>query len=163
RFLLLLICFALFPLAAEDFGQREHFVLALLVPYVLLVAARLGGAWVPRRTRIWIGCLAGAAVALKPHFALAWLALEYFLHVRGPGERTYATPQLVGGLGFLVVYAILIVIVSPEYLPLAIALGPAYTRYLRESPFSLALLAPGAPLVWFTLLAMVVLRRYTRH
>ena len=32
RALILLLAFALFPLAGQDFGEREHLVLALVVP-----------------------------------------------------------------------------------------------------------------------------------
>ena len=41
--LTLLLAFVLFPLAAQDFGEREHLVLALLLPYVLVVTARREG------------------------------------------------------------------------------------------------------------------------
>jgi hypothetical protein len=163
RYLLLLLCFALFPLAAEDFGQREHFVLALLAPYLLVAAARLRGARVGALDAMWVGVFAGVAMALKPHFAVAWLGLEIFVRLRGPRDRAAATPEMLGALGFLTVYAIAVAFLTPDYITLAAALGPAYTRYLRESPYSLLLLAPGAPLVIFALLSALVLRRYARR
>jgi hypothetical protein len=164
RYFLLLLCFALFPLAAEDFGQREHFVLALLAPYVLLVAARrraaaLRGAG-PRYTELAaIGVLAGVALALKPHFVLAWILLAAVLPVRG---RWRLTTDVVWTLAFLAVYAALVLLLTPEYLAMAFELGPWYLRYLREPLSSLILLAPGAPLVFLSLLAAAVLRRFSR-
>jgi hypothetical protein len=164
RYLLLLLCFALFPLAGDDFGQREHFVLALLTPYILLVAAQRRGAALrgvgPHRSeRVVIGVLAGVALALKPHFVLAWLALVFFQPARG---RWRAAPEVAWTLTFLGVYAVIVLLATPEYLTMALALGPAYLRYLREPWYSLLLLAPGAPLVIFSLLAAAVLRRFSR-
>ena len=164
RYLLLLLCFVLFPLAGDDFGQREHFVLALLTPYVLLVAAQRRGAALrgvgPRRSeRVVIGVLAGAALALKPHFAPAWLALVFFQPARG---RWRSAPEAVWTLVFLGFYAAVVLLVTPGFFTMALALGPAYLRYIREPWYSLFVLAPGAPLVFVALLAAVVLRRRSR-
>ncbi len=164
RYLLLLLCFALFPLVGDDFGQREHFVLALLTPYILLVAAQRRGAALrgvgPRRSeRVVIGVLAGVALALKPHFALAWLALVFFQPARG---RWRAAPEVVWTVVFLGAYAAVVLLATPQFLAMALALGPAYLRYIREPWYSLLVLAPGAPLVFVTLLAAIVLRRFSR-
>jgi hypothetical protein len=101
------------------------------------------------------------AVALKPQFVAVWLALEAFVWVRSPRERG-AAPELLGALGLLTAYGIAVVLLTPQYLGLATALGPAYSHYLREPIYSLAALAPGVPLVLFALLALVVLRPYSR-
>ncbi len=164
RYLLLLLCFALFPLAGDDFGQREHFVLALLTPYILLVAAQRRGAALrgvaPHRSeRVVIGVLAGAALALKPHFAPAWLALVFFQPARGRWRRA---PEVTWTLVFLSVYAAIVLLVAPEFLTMALELGPAYLQYIREPWYSLLVLAPGAPLVFVTLLAAIALRRFSR-
>jgi hypothetical protein len=159
RYCLLLLCFALFPLAAEDLGQREHFVLALLAPYLLLVAARLRGRAPPMGAAVGLGILAGIAIALKPHFALAWLALEAFRSTR---RAPRLTPELVGALAFLVGYAALVILVTPEFVAMASALGPLYLRYLHAPFFSLFVLAPGALLVLVALLAAGVLRPSSR-
>jgi hypothetical protein len=160
RYCLLLLCFALFPLAAEDLGQREHFVLALLAPYILLVTARLRGREPPFGEALGLGILAGIAIALKPHFALAWLALEAFRLTRGSARLT---PELIGTVVFLVAYAATVILIAPEFLTMASALGPLYLRYLHAPFYSLFVLAPGALLVLVALLAAAVLRRSSRH
>ncbi len=162
--LLVLLFFALFPLAGDDFGQREHFVLALLLPYLLLVAARVRGqagglSWSEAGG---IGLLAGLALALKPHFAIAWLALEGYGRFRRPVARWRPTPELAGTIVLLAAYAGAIALLTPDYFRLAKELGPAYIRYLREPLWSLLLTAPGAALVFLALLAHVALRRYER-
>jgi hypothetical protein len=63
---------------------------------------------------------------------------------------------------FLGFYAAVVLLVTPEFLTMALALGPAYLRYIREPWYSLFVLAPGAPLVFVSLLAAAVLRRRSR-
>jgi len=164
RYLLLLLCFALFPLAAGDFGQREHLVLALLAPNILLVAARRRGAALrgtgPRYTELaLVGVLSGIALALKPQFALAWLALMVFQPARG---RWRLGAEVVWTLAFLGAYAVVLLLAVPEYLAMVSVVGASYLRYLREPWYSVLFLAPGAPLVFVALLAAFVLRRYSR-
>jgi hypothetical protein len=164
RYLTLLLCFALFALARIDFGQREHFVLALLLPYLLLVGAELRGRRPPSLEAGAIGALAAIAVALKPHFGLVWLVLEGFRRVRAsPVERWRITPEMAGMLGFLAAYVLLVLWLTPDYLAVAALLGPAYATYMREPFANLLVMGPGAPLIWFALLAFVVLRRQTNH
>ena len=76
RYVLLLLCFVLFPLSGEDFGQREHLVLALLLPYLAILGARLDYRQVAAVDAGAAGALAGLALALKPPFAIAWVAVE---------------------------------------------------------------------------------------
>jgi len=159
RYCLLLLCFALFPLAGEDVGQREHFVLALLAPYILVVAGRLRGREPLVGEAVGLGMLGGIAIALKPHFALAWLGLEAF---RLAHRSQRLTPELMGTLLFLIGYAVTVILVTPEFLTMASALGPTYLLYLRAPFYSLFLLAPGALLVFVALLGAMVLRPSSR-
>ncbi len=163
RYLALLLCFALFALARIDYGQREHFVLALLLPYVWLVAAERYGRRPPSLEAGGIGVLAAVAVALKPHFVLVWLALEGVRRLRAPPvERWRLQPEMAGVLGFLAAYVLAILLFTPNYLALTALLAPAYAVYMRESFINLLGVGPGAPLVWFVLLAAFVLRRQAR-
>ena len=163
RYLILLVCFALFALARPDFGQREHFVLALLLPYVLLVAADRRGRRPGALVAVAVGVLAGGAIGLKPPFGLVWLAVEAFRRLRGPrSARWRPAPEVAGVIGFLLVYAVVTLLVTPDYVRIVEVLGPAYTRYLRQPFLVLLVIGPGVPLVWFTLLARVGLRRQAR-
>lgn len=164
RYLLLLLCFALFPLAGGDFGQREHLVLALLAPNILLVAARrrgaaLRGAGPGHADLALVGVLSGVALALKPQFALAWLALVAFQPARG---RWRLGAEVVWTLAVLGAYAVVLLSAAPEYLAMVSLIGGSYLRYLREPWYSVLFLAPGAPLVFVALLAAFVLRRHSR-
>jgi hypothetical protein len=159
RYLQALLCIALFPLAGVDFGEREHLVIALLLPFVFLVVARARGRWVPDLEEAGIGLLAGLGVALKPHFGLVWLALEWLRRRRATPDRGHLTPATAAVLTSLALYLVAIVAFTPEYLVVAAVLGPAYARFLSDPFLHLLATAPGAPLVFFALLALVALRR----
>jgi hypothetical protein len=160
RVVLLAAAVALFPLAGVDFGEREHLVLALLLPYIVLLAIRLEGREPTRPDALTAGALAGAALALKPHFAVAWLALECYARVRGPRTRRFApTAEIAAAVAVLSSYAVGIMRLTPAYVDLALRLGPAYARYLRDPFYGLLVTAPGVALAWFAILAAIAGRR----
>jgi hypothetical protein len=159
RYLLVLLCIALFPLAGEDFGEREHFVVALLLPFAFLVLARIRGRWVPDLEEAWIGLLAGIGIALKPHFAVVWIALEALRRWRVTADRGHLTPATGAVLTSFAAYAVTVLAATPDYLVLVGVLGPAYARFLSDPFLHLLVTAPGAPLVLFALLALAALWR----
>ena len=159
RYLLVLLCIALFPLAGDDFGEREHFVVALLLPFAFLVLARIRGRWVPDLEEAWIGLLAGIGIALKPHFALVWIALEALRRWRVTADRGHLTPATGAVLTSFAAYAVTVLAATPDYLVLVGVLGPAYARFLSDPFLHLLVTAPGAPLVLFALLALAALWR----
>jgi hypothetical protein len=157
---LLLIGFALFPLAGTDFGQREHLMLAFLLPYVLLAAARLQGAQVSPRAAFLTGMVAGIGLCLKPHFLLAWLAVDAFRRIRTKADRWRLTPELIGLWASIACYLAVVAAVTPDYFQVAAVLGPAYTSFMQRSLLDVTILAPAAPLVGFALLAFAA---HARH
>ncbi len=66
----------LLPLVGYDFGQREHLITLLLLPYLVSAAARAHASDPPRCIAIWIGAAAGLAIGMKPQYALVVLAVE---------------------------------------------------------------------------------------
>ena len=73
---LVTVAIVLLPLVGYDFGQREHLITLLLLPYLVGAAARAHAADPPRSVAIWIGAAAGLAIGMKPQFALVVLAAE---------------------------------------------------------------------------------------
>jgi hypothetical protein len=157
RYVLLWLCLILFPLARDDFGQREHLVLALLLPYVAVALARLGGKRVALSDALAAGLLAGIALALKPPFVLAWLAVEVWYRWRGYAERWRLTPEVAGTVGVSVAYFAAVLTFTPEYPRLVGLLGGAFMTYLRSTPLTM-LTTPGALLIGFALLAALATR-----
>jgi len=161
RTLVLVVALALFPVAGNNFGQREHLLIALALPYVLLAGGRADGRRVPTGPAWGTGVLAGAGLALKPHFLLVWAALEAYLAWRLRARRV--SHEALGVVAFLAVYLVGIALLTPQYFGLVRLLGPAYSGFGYDPFFHVLVTAPGTTVCYLAALAWVALRREARH
>jgi hypothetical protein len=161
RLALLLAGFVLLPLAAEDFGEREHLLLILALPYVALAAVRRERQPVSRAAAISVGLMAGLAVALKPYFVLLPLAVEATLLRNRPNIRT--RPELAGAASVLLGYLAAVALWAGPYWKVVREMGSAYYGFLRESiPFT-AVAGDGAGVALCAMLAWVAMRDTARR
>jgi hypothetical protein len=130
-----------------ELGQREHLLMAAILPYLVLYACRLDGRRLHWMAALAAGVLAGFGCALKPRYAAVFVVLECLALLRDPGLRGW---RLRGGLlgvmplaaaGTLAGYGALVLLTCPNYLhravPLALALYGAtdvsFTQLLGDS------------------------------
>jgi len=163
RAIVLLLVFTLFNLPGQDFGEREHLLLMLAVPYLLLAAARAAGREIPTSQAVLVGLLAAIGLALKPHFVLLWLATEGYLRLTRRVALRSVTPETCAIAAFLALYLGATVIWAPEYFGIVQLLARPYTRFLYDPFWHLLLTGRGALLTLFALLAYAALRRHVRH
>jgi hypothetical protein len=163
RGIMLLLVFVLFNLPGQDFGEREHLLLMLALPYLLLAAARATGREIPTSHALVIGLLAGAGLSLKPHFVVLWLAIEVYLRLTRRVAPLAVTPETGAIAVFLGLYGIGMLVWAPEYLGLVRLLAAPYTRFLYDPFWHLLLTGRGALLTLFALLTCFALRRHARH
>jgi hypothetical protein len=173
RRLLVLLAFTIFPLSAQDFGQREHLLLAVAIPYLFLGAARALGRPVGTAPAVATGLLMGIGFALKPHFLPMFVAVEAYLllararaRARSPLQLRSSrvpTPESLGIVLVLVTYGLAVLSLTPEYLRLVVLAAGAYNRFLYDSFVHLLVTGPGASLSLVALLAFVALRRRAGH
>ena len=116
---------------AGDLGQREHLLVAAILPYLVLFARSLDGERPGLRASLIAGVLAGLGCALKPRYVGVFIVLEGLALVRGLSP--VRTQSLAAGAALLV-YAALVALICPAYLrravPLALALYGA-----SDAPF----------------------------
>jgi hypothetical protein len=107
----------------NDLGQREHLLVAAVLPYLVLFAATLDGVKPRLSASIVAGVLAGLGCALKPRYAGVFVALECLALLRG--LRPWRVMPLCAA-GTLLGYAAIIFLFCPAYVrravPLALAL-----------------------------------------
>jgi hypothetical protein len=163
RGLVLCSTLVLLPMAAVDFGEREHLALALLLPYAWLIASRACRVAVPSALSALLGVLAGLGLALKPYFLLVWVGLELYRRLRAGRVLGSATPESIAVLAVLLGYSVVVLLFTPEYLELAAVLGPAYSHFLYKPASELLVAAPGAPLVYLAVFTYAALRRSARY
>lgn len=76
-----------------DFGQREHWMAILVLPYVLTRARRAEDAALHPAAAILIGIAAAIGVCLKPYFLLIPIALELWLLLRTRQWLIWLAPE----------------------------------------------------------------------
>ncbi len=122
------LAFALLVLPAEDFGQREHLIIILGLPYILIAVARSEFVTIPFWLVVISGILAGIGFCIKPHYLLIPLALELYLLARlGFGSFRRLEPYIMGLIGFA--YAASIFLFTPEYINEVVG----YTSFVYQS------------------------------
>jgi hypothetical protein len=103
--------------AARDFGQPDHLALILLLPCIVWCARQATGddLEVSRGARIGVGVMTCACLALKPIFAIVYLALlAYVAGSRRTGDVLRALEQRIVAIG-LATYVIAILLFMPDY------------------------------------------------
>jgi hypothetical protein len=113
----------LLVIPAGDLGQREHLLVAAMLPYLVLFARSLEGKRPGVLLSVLSGILAGLGCALKPRYAGVFLTLELLALTRG--LRPWRALPLAAGVT-MAGYAGLVVLICPAYVnravPLAVAL-----------------------------------------
>ena len=159
----LVLAFVLFALPRQDYGEREHLVLALLLPYLFLVATRTIGNRIATYQGLWPGLAAGCAFALKPHFLVVWLGVEAWLRGSRRVRLGALLPETVGIAGVLLLYLLLIMLLTPEYFGVVRLLAGPYSRFLYDPWWHVLVAGPGAMLALFALLTFLALRDQAHH
>ena len=157
---LLAAAVALAVCPAGNFGQREHLMMVLSLPYMLLATRRarllacnpwLAGA---------IGLMAALGFALKPHFLLIPFAAESYIALRtGTLRRILRAETIVLGLAVLV-YLEAIAWFTPDYLTMIVPFGMAVYEGGFDSPLLTVLACPSTLLLPLLLMLHGAIRRH---
>ncbi len=111
--------FAVMP--ARDFGQRDHILVLLCLPYVLVAAMDAEGMEIRGWAGMAIGLAAGVGLALKPHQVLVPVAVEatlIFLRSRRAGRlalRSLVRPEPLAIVGCGIAYVASIHLFAADY------------------------------------------------
>lgn len=149
------VAVSLFLLPREEFGQREHVTVCLVLPWLLVVAAWAEDAALPSPV-LWAASLAGGlGLGIKPHFGLVWLGLAAVTWWRARSPRTFVRPELAAPVLVVLIAAAATLVLHPDWLPYARQYGPLYARFERANPLWVSILGEGAEWSWLGLLALL--------
>lgn len=147
-----------FAIPGGDFGQREHLMFILTVPYGIVLWTRIVGGQMRRGQVLVAGCLAGIGFGLKPHFLLILLCLEtwYALRSEGWSWKELLRPELLAVVAVGGAYAGFVLLRYPEYFSLLHDVGPLYWSF-NNRPIPLLIVSPHlVPLGIAALVALLV-------
>lgn len=145
RLALVLCAAALLFFPGGSFGEREHILSILVLPWLLMRAARAEGARFGVVEAVQIGIVAALGFCLKPHTLLAPLAVEVALAlVRRNVRGIFSAENWAAGLT-AVFYVVAIKLFTPEFftvmLPLALR---AYVPFIGLDRVTILLGGLGA-------------------
>lgn len=135
-----------------DFGQREHWMLLLTLPYIVACGYRLSGTPLPPSSGVVIGIAACVGFCLKPYLLLVPVACEIWILARTRQPSLLLRPETVAMAITGLVYAGLIVVYARSYLeievPAALLGYWSYKSPMRDVLImATVLLAPTAMLL----------------
>lgn len=155
-----LVVLALLPL--RDFGQREHFLMVFVWPYLPLIAARAAGSPVGPPLAAATGLFAALGVGLKPHFLLLPLFLEGALMRWRPGRvRDRFRPETLALGSGLATYAAMVPLVTPDYFGVIVPMALEVYERAYGAPFLAVLFQSKTLLIAFLALLAARLARRT--
>lgn len=129
-------------------GQREHFLIILSLPYLLLLTSRFAGSRCGNGEALAIGLLAVFGFALKPYFLIVPAGLELYLMIQRRSLVTWLRPESLGLAAGLCAYALFVYRVHPEYFSFIVPFARlTYGAY--ESPFRSVLMKPSIAAMLF--------------
>lgn len=133
QILLLALAFVYLLIPSVSWGQREHITLMLVMPYLLLVGARLEQVEIKKGLVIVAGIMAGIGFAIKPYFLIPLVFVEMYLMLKKKSFFYWMRTEALIILMVLVFYLISIFVITPEYIykivPLVLPLYPGSVAY----------------------------------
>ncbi len=148
-------------IGVDSLGQREHFLVLLLLPYLVTVAGGLGGEVLGGGQQVLVGIAAAVGVALKPQHALVILFAEALLLWRTRRWRELLRPTILSLVLCGVVYLAANLIWGKTYFSLVVPMmRQAYWGF--NVPYSQVMRKATFLLVAATLLICIAVQRKRR-
>jgi hypothetical protein len=160
--LLLLFLFVSVTMTIGYFGQREHLLLVLSLPYLCVLWYRAEGWSVSAHRAALAGLLAAFGIALKPYFILFWFATAAYGWLATRGRPVWRDSEHLVIAGFHVIYVAAVWTFAPSYLEVVRRWGPTYLEFARK-PMAHILVRDVHPLTIVAALAIYPLSRLARY
>jgi hypothetical protein len=110
------LCFVTFDLERNvDFGEREHFLAVMLIPYLLLAVMRCVGRVIDRWETIAIGMVAAVGVCLKPQQIVIVFVTEAVILLWARRVGALRNPALIAFATAVVTYILAARLLAPLY------------------------------------------------
>ena len=138
--LVLAIAVAILFFPAAFFAEREHFIILLFLPWILLRSLPSQQMSPRAYERLLVGALAGIAICIKPQSIFAPILVELILFARNRKIIETLTLENLSAAAIAIVYAISVIIFAPLFITEMISLGAkAYVPFYGYPSYIIAL------------------------
>lgn len=120
--LLLAFVFVLFYQPANQFGQREHILMIVILPYILSTVLVLENRPIHPFSAFCMGFFAALGISLKPFFLFPLVFIEMYLMYQKRSLWAWVRIETLTILSVLIIYLYSILIFHPNYFKLLLPL-----------------------------------------
>jgi len=124
---LALACILLFQ-PASQFGQREHFLIILTSPYLLLAACRLEKINIRKPLAFLIGIMAGIGFSIKPFFLTTLLLIELLFIYKQKNILGWLRIESITATMIILCYGVSVIFFFPAYWQIILPIWMPYYR-----------------------------------
>jgi hypothetical protein len=111
------------------FGQREHFLFILTIPYILGAMSRSVDSPLSSLMAMLIGVLAGIGLSIKPYYLIVWIVIEGYLIFGCKRPASWKRPENLAILSILIIFGLDILIWKPGFFKMVALARTAYGAY----------------------------------
>ncbi len=147
---------------ADQFGQREHFMMVLALPYLILAALRAAGVGTAWPLGALVGATAVLGFGLKPHYLLVPLALEVYLLAARRNFRGFFRPETLALAAGGALYLAAVAVFAPDYLSRIAPYAFEVYNEAYRNPLWINLFRGETVLLPLACLAQLSIRRHQR-
>lgn len=123
-------------LPSYEFGQREHLMLLLIMPYVLLISS-VNTLQFPLYFRFAVGLMAGIGFSIKPHFLIPLILILSWQLCKNRSLLKGFTIENGCLLGVMLLYLVSCFIITPDYFNFILPIVFKFYLSYKESMFGL--------------------------
>jgi len=117
-----IIVFVVFLFPMSSFGQREHLIMILILPYVFNASLRVMDKNIHPGIAFLIGCMGGLGFAIKPYFLPTLCLIELYIIYKKKDVFACARVESLIVLSILSLYLISIFFFQSEYIKIVLPL-----------------------------------------
>jgi hypothetical protein len=116
------VAVALFLVPAPEWGQREHFLLAFTLPYLVMTMGRVSGMTYSLKQQLPLAFLAGVGFIIKPYALMVPLLVEGLIAFQKRRFWALFNPTSLMMAAVYLVYGVWIYVVFPDYITFYVTL-----------------------------------------
>ncbi len=151
---LITLSIILLILPLSDFGQREHLTLIFIMPYLLLITARLDNK--PIHYPIIIGIMAGIGFCLKPFFLLSYGLIIIYFYVKKKNIPALFNQENIALWTTALLYLGIIFVFHQDYLHIILPLISPFYYSIYTVKISILLHLPFSLFFYTTILLFLI-------